>query len=107
MHPPNRSRSSPCSPHWGLVGLSANPILVSLAVRFGGEAPTLAAAMPTSIFNAGTALGTAITTGALETGVGVHAPAIVGTVFALLVFVSLLTLALIERRRARSTDRSS
>ena len=43
----------------GLVGLSSNPVLVSLAVRFGGDAPALAASLPTSVFNVGTAVGTA------------------------------------------------
>jgi DHA1 family inner membrane transport protein len=83
----------------GLVGLSANPILVSLAVRFGGDAPTLAAAMPTSIFNLGTAIGTGITSAALTSSLGALAPAVVGTVFAVLIFVPLLALARVERRR--------
>ncbi|GAB2893168.1 MFS transporter [Streptomyces mayteni] len=82
----------------GLVGLSANPILVSLAVRFGGDAPTLAAAMPASIFNLGTAIGTGITGAALQSSVGALAPAIVGTVFTTLIFLPLGALTLIERR---------
>ena len=76
----------------GLFGLSANPILVALAVRFGAGSPTLAAAMPTSIFNLGTAVGTAITSMALESSLGSLAPAIVGTVFALLTFIPLTAL---------------
>src|SRR6478609_2129817 len=81
----------------GLFGLSANPILVALAVRFGADSPTLAAAMPTSIFNLGTAVGTAITNMALESSLGSLAPAIVGTIFALLTFVPLTALAIIDR----------
>ena len=49
----------------GLVGLSANPVLINMAVRYGGDAPTLASAMATSMFNLGTAVGTAITAIAL------------------------------------------
>jgi DHA1 family inner membrane transport protein len=81
----------------GLFGLSANPILVALAVRFGADSPTLAAAMPTSIFNLGTAVGTAITSMALESSLGALAPAIVGTIFTLLTFVPLTALAIIDR----------
>jgi DHA1 family inner membrane transport protein len=87
----------------GLVGLSANPILVALAVRFGDDAPTLAAAMPTSIFNLGTAVGTGITSMLLGTSFGTVAPAIVGTVFAVLIFLPLTALAVLERHRATAT----
>lgn len=86
----------------GLVGLSANPILVSLAIRYGGEAPTLAGAMPTSIFNLGTAVGTGITGAALGSGLGASAPPMIGTIAAVLVLIPLGALALLERR---STNR--
>lgn len=82
----------------GLVGMSASPVLVSLAIRYGGDAPTLAGAMPTSLFNLGTAVGTGITGMALGTGLGASAPAAVGTVFAVLLFIPLGALALRERR---------
>jgi DHA1 family inner membrane transport protein len=82
----------------GLVGLSANPILVSLAVRFGGAAPTLAAAMPTAIFNLGTAVGTGITAAALESPLGTLAPAVVGTVASVLIFLPLGALARLAHR---------
>lgn len=85
----------------GLVGLSANPILVSLAIRYGGDAPTLAGAMPTSIFNLGTAVGTAVTAAALGSDVGTAAPALVGTVAGALVLVPLIGLALTDRRHHR------
>lgn len=84
----------------GLVGLSANPILVALAVRFGGDAPTLAGAMPTSMFNLGTAIGTGITGAAMSGPLGSLAPAVVGTVFAILILVPLTGLILLERRAA-------
>ncbi|MGQ7296986.1 MFS transporter [Quadrisphaera sp. KR29] len=77
----------------GLVGLSANPIYVALAVRFGGEAPTLATAMPTSIFNLGTALGTAAAASALDSPLGALGPPLVGVVGAALVLVPLGLLA--------------
>ncbi len=81
----------------GLVGLSCNPILVALAVRFGGDAPTLATAMPTSIFNLGTAIGTGISAASLET-TGPLGPVIVGTVASVLIFLPLGALALVDQR---------
>jgi DHA1 family inner membrane transport protein len=82
----------------GLVGLSANPILVNLAVRYGGRAPTLASAMATSIFNLGTAIGTWITGLALASDLDTLAPPLVGASFALLILVPLTALALSEHR---------
>ena len=51
----------------GLAGLSANPVLVALAVRYGGDGATLPSAMATSMFNLGTAVGTALTGTLLDT----------------------------------------
>jgi len=84
----------------GLAGLSANPILVSLAIRYGGAAPTLAGAMPTSIFNLGTAVGTGITGAALESGLGASAAPMIGTIAAVLIFIPLGALVLLDRRDA-------
>lgn len=85
----------------GLTGCSANPILVGLAVRFGGAAPTLASAMATSIFNAGTAIGTAIAAATLTSTLGARGPVLVGLVGAGLVLLPLGTLILLERRTDR------
>ncbi|MET8173907.1 MFS transporter [Streptomyces clavifer] len=41
----------------GLFGLGANPVLISLGVRFAGRAPTLGSALTVSAFNLGTAIG--------------------------------------------------
>jgi DHA1 family inner membrane transport protein len=87
----------------GLAGLSANPVLVALAARFGGEAPTLATAMPTSIFNLGTAIGTGISAAALESPLGELGPPAVATVAAVLIFIPLSALALREHRRSTPT----
>ena len=82
----------------GVVGLSANPILVNLAVRYGGDAPTLPSAMATSSFNAGTAVGTWITGAALNSQLGELAPPVVGVAFAVLIFVPLTALTMLQRR---------
>ncbi|WP_222847643.1 MFS transporter [Nocardioides dongxiaopingii] len=76
----------------GLVGLSANPVLVALAVRFGGDGATLPSAMATSMFNAGTAVGTAVTGALLTTSLGDASPALVGVVAAALVLVPVILL---------------
>lgn len=77
----------------GLVGLSANPILVALATRFGGDAPNLSTAMPTSTFNLGTAIGTGIAAAALQGPLGPLGPVTVGIVAATLVLIPLSLLA--------------
>lgn len=77
----------------GLVGLSANPILVALATRFGGAAPNLSTAMPTSTFNLGTAIGTGIAAAALQGPLGPLGPVVVGIVAATLVLLPLSVLA--------------
>jgi DHA1 family inner membrane transport protein len=81
----------------GLVGLSGNPVLVALAVRFGGAGATLPSAMATSMFNAGTAGGTAITASLLTTPLSTTSPPVVGAVCAALTVVPLLLL----RRRGQ------
>ena len=89
----------------GLVGSSANPVLVHLALRYGDAAPTLASAMAISCFNVGTAAGTGITGLVLLTRVGTLAPALVGTVLALVVFLPLTALNTLERRTTPLTHR--
>ena len=82
----------------GVVGLSANPVLLSLVTRYGGAGATLPSAMATSMFNLGTAIGTAITGAALSSSLGELAPAVVGTIFAALVLLPLSALVLAQRR---------
>jgi DHA1 family chloramphenicol resistance protein-like MFS transporter len=76
----------------GLVGLSANPILVALTVRYGGDGATLPSAMATAMFNLGTAAGTAITATLLDTSIGTLGPPLVGVGFGILVFLPLAVL---------------
>ncbi|GAA1447749.1 MFS transporter [Leifsonia poae] len=88
----------------GFAGLSANPVLVSLAVRYGHRAPTLASAMATSLFNLGTAVGTGVSAAAMGTSLGVLAPPIVAVGFGAIGVVLAGTLAVLERQR-RSAGR--
>lgn len=83
----------------GLLGLSANPVLSSLAVRFAGVAPTLGVAMSVAAYNAGTAVGSWLAGRALDSGLGATGPAVVGAAIAALTVVPTVAIAL--RRRPR------
>ena len=85
----------------GLLGLSANPVLSALAVRFSGVAATLGVALSVSAYNLGTAVGSLAAGHALETGLGATGPAVVGTCVAALTLVPTLVLA---RRRHRDAQ---
>ncbi|MEU2349535.1 MFS transporter [Modestobacter sp. NPDC049651] len=84
----------------GLLGLTANPVLISLAVRAAGRAETLGAALTVAAFNAGTAAGTAIAGVALDSGLGLVGPAVVGTVVVALTLVPTVLVAAGMRRTA-------
>ena len=81
----------------GLTGLALNPILVSLAQRYGSSGPTLASALTPSCFNFGTALGTGITAAALGV-VGPIAPVLIGAAGGALVLAGTIALAVIAKR---------
>jgi predicted MFS family arabinose efflux permease len=83
----------------GVFGLSANPVLSSLAVRYAGPAPTLGVAMSVSAYNLGTAVGSAIAGATLSSGLAATGPAAVGAGIAALTPVPAITLARLQRRR--------
>ena len=78
----------------GLVGLSANPVLSALAVRYAGVAPTLGVAMSVAAYNLGTAVGSWLAGLTLGSALGVTGPALVGTVIASLTVIPAAALAL-------------
>ena len=82
----------------GLFGLGANPVLVSLAVRFAGKAPTLGSSLSVSAFNVGTAAGSWLAGLAMVTPLGVTGPAMIGTIIAALTLIPAAALALTARR---------
>ncbi|RKW71439.1 MFS transporter [Galactobacter caseinivorans] len=88
----------------GLFGLSANGVLIHLAVTFSGKAATLGSALAVSAFNAGTAIGTAVAGATLSSSWGIHGPAAVGAVIVFLTLVPTIALALLQRRKARSAS---
>jgi predicted MFS family arabinose efflux permease len=83
----------------GLTGLSANPVLVALVMRFAGNAPTLAGALTPSSFNLGTAIGTGLTAAMIDTHIGLAAPSVVAITGAVLVVVPIVILLVMHRRR--------
>jgi predicted MFS family arabinose efflux permease len=72
-------------------------VVTALAVRFAGRAPTLAAALSTSSFNFGIAVGSWVAGLALTSSLGEIGPALVGTVIAALTLVPLTMLAVTRR----------
>ncbi|MEU2925795.1 MFS transporter [Streptomyces sp. NPDC007251] len=84
----------------GLFGLGANPVLISLGVRFAGHAPTLGSALTVSAFNLGTAIGSWIAGLALDSPLGATGPAAVGTAIAALTLIPTITIALTRRRHS-------
>ena len=84
----------------GLLGLSANPVLSSLSVRFAGVAPTLGVAMSVAAYNLGTAVGSWLAGRTLDSGLGALGPAAVGTVIAALTLAPTVAIALRHRDRA-------
>ncbi|MEW2402587.1 hypothetical protein [Streptomyces sp. NPDC046862] len=88
----------------GLFGLGANPVLISLAVRFAGRAPTLGSALTVSAFNLGTAAGSWTAGRALDSTLGATGPAMVGTVIAALTLIPTIAIARTRsHRQAPST----
>ncbi|MFC5824072.1 MFS transporter [Nonomuraea insulae] len=89
----------------GFFGLGANPVLISLSVRFAGQAPTLASALTVSAFNLGTAAGSWIAGRALDSSLEAVGPAVVGTAIAALTLIPTIMIAVIQRRRAAAPAR--
>jgi DHA1 family inner membrane transport protein len=83
----------------GLTGFAVNPVVTALAVRFGGEAPTLAAALSTSGFNVGVAAGSWGAGIALDSPLGPTGPALLGTAIAA---ATLIPLGVLAARRTRT-----
>ncbi|MGP5931743.1 MFS transporter [Corynebacterium glyciniphilum] len=81
----------------GVFGMSTNPVLISMAVRYADRAPTLASAMATASFNVGTAVGSWIAGMTLATSLGASGPVAVGTIVAVLYFIPLALLLRRER----------
>lgn len=84
----------------GLFGLGANPVLVSLAVRFAGHAPTLGSSLSVSAFNTGTAVGSWLAGLALVSPLGATGPAVVGTGIVAVTLLPTIALAVTQRSRA-------
>ncbi|MDT5033071.1 MAG: transporter, family, chloramphenicol resistance protein [Actinoplanes sp.] len=83
----------------GFFGLGANPVLMSLVVRFAGRAPTSGSGLSVAAFNLGTAAGSGIAGLALDSSLGATGPALIGAVIASLTLIPTIAVAVIRRRR--------
>lgn len=87
----------------GAFGLSANSVLIHLAVSHAGRAETLGSGLAVAAFNGGTAIGTSIAGATLTSSLGLSGPATVGAIIVALTLIPTITLAVLARRR-RSTE---
>lgn len=82
----------------GLVGLSANPVLIAFAVRFADAAPTLGSSLSVAAFNVGTAAGSSIAGLTLSSSLHAAGPLVVGAVSVVLTLIPTGALALLSQR---------
>src|SRR3954454_14965139 len=85
----------------GALTMAVPPIATSLTVKLAGSAPTLAAAVTVSAFNAGIAAEWSVEGSALNSSLGATGPATVGVAMVALGLVPLIALA---AKRARRTE---
>lgn len=90
----------------GAFGLSANSVLIHLAVGHAGRAATLGSGLAVAAFNAGTAIGTTVAGATLAGPLGLSGPATVGASIVVLTLIPAVTLGVLARRRRAVTAAS-
>ncbi|NKE10005.1 MULTISPECIES: MFS transporter [Kocuria] len=90
----------------GVFGLSANSVLIHLAVSHAGRAATLGSGLAVAAFNAGTAIGTTVAGATLAGPLGLSGPATVGASIVVLTLIPAVTLGVLARRRRAVTAAS-
>ncbi|WP_052209696.1 MFS transporter [Kocuria sp. ZOR0020] len=90
----------------GAFGLSANSVLIHLAVSHAGRAATLGSGLAVAAFNAGTAIGTTVAGATLAGPLGLSGPATVGASIVVLTLIPAVTLGVLARRRRAVTAAS-
>ncbi|MCS4592873.1 MFS transporter [Brevibacterium sediminis] len=91
----------------GAFGLSANSVLIHLAVGHAGRAETLGSGLAVAAFNGGTAIGTTIAGTTLTSGLGLSGPATVGAIIVALTLIPTIILATLARRHRTAEPVSS
>lgn len=86
----------------GLAGMGTNPVLMSIAVRYARNAPTVATSLTTSLFNVGTAVGSWVTAQSIDAA-GPGSIPVIGAAFAALLVIPLVLLAVLDRRQHASS----
>jgi len=85
----------------GFFGLGANPILASLALAYGKNAPTLASSLTVAGFNAGTVVASWAGGKALESSLGSTGPVLLGASVAVLTLIPVGALSVLAKRSKR------
>lgn len=83
----------------GLFGLSANSLLIHLAVRFAGQSANLGSALSIAALNAGTAIGTALAGIFINSPLGSRGPLIAGATMVALTLLPATVLNLVVSRK--------
>ena len=83
----------------GAFGLSANSVLIHLAVGYAGRAATLGSGLAVAAFNGGTAIGTTLAGVSLTSSLGLSGPATVGMIIVALTLIPTIILAVVDRNR--------
>lgn len=89
----------------GFFGLGANPILASLAIKYGDKSPTLASSLTVAGFNLGTTISSWLGSKSLESLLGTTGPVVVGASIAVLTLIPVVILAIMANR-ARTASAS-
>lgn len=89
----------------GASGLSANAVLIHLAVTHEGSAQTLGSGLVVAAFTNGTAIGTPLAGASLGTALGLSCPATVGTIIVVLTLIPTIALAVLPGRVPAAAQR--
>lgn len=89
----------------GAFGLSANAVLIHLAVTYAGRAQTLGSALVVAAFYSRTPMGTPLAGASLGSALGLSGPATVGTIIVILTLIPTIALAVLSGRVPAAAQR--
>ncbi|WP_168700775.1 MFS transporter [Gordonia paraffinivorans] len=87
----------------GFTGMAAFPVLVSLSMHHGSEAPLLGAALPIAFVNVGITAGSFLAGVALESQLAARGPLVVGLAASLLALIPFAALLIMNARHRPDT----
>ncbi|EME36677.1 Major facilitator family transporter [Kocuria palustris PEL] len=89
----------------GAFGLSANAVLIHLAVTYAGRAQTLGSALVVAAFYSRTPMGTPLAGASLGSALGLSGPATVGTIIVILTLIPTIAFAVLSGRVPAAAQR--